>query len=480
MDKYFKGMTEAELQLYNYCRSFENENCILLPNLMLERSGEGTNQFDLILLTDRGIFVIEYKGYSGAIYGNEFNKEWTVFYRDGSSAKMRNPVKQNENHIKTLTSLLRENNINLPIHNLVVFGDAASMNKVESSVRVIKKEQISHEVSLYPQLLLPPDILKDINELLRKNNITSDEERSDHIDFVSSISGNKLDFVEKKEVSTPMPQIRNTDRSYYSKNYKYQSRQTNRQKSKIIGLIVLLLIVWSYNAASNMKKPVNSIPIEMNSSVNSESTKTLGQTDSHSDSDISMPENIDLKLDIGASKELVIQLFGSPSKENPNDWQYVLSTVTFDSEGRVSGWINNGQLNAGVYTPKEGAKKLEVGLTKEEVRDLLGSPNSITSHSPNDWKYILSSVTFDSEGRVSGWVNNGQLNIGVYTPKEGAKKLEIGLTKEEVRDLLGSPNSITSHNPNDWKYALSSVTFDAKGKVKSWINNGQLTNYLAD
>ncbi len=144
------------------------------------------------------------------------------------------------------------------------------------------------------------------------------------------------------------------------------------------------------------------------------------------------------------------------------------------------GWVNQGQLDIGIYKPIPGAKKLEIGLSKEEVRDLLGSPYKIDSKNPNEWSYILSWITFDESGKVIGWVNQGQLDIGIYKPIPGAKKLEIGLSRDDVRDLVGSPTKIDSRNLNEWYYSLSKITFDVSGEVTGWVNNGQLNMYIGD
>ena len=44
---------------------------IYIPN------GNHTNEIDSILINNYGVFVIESKGYSGWIFGNETNKTWT-------------------------------------------------------------------------------------------------------------------------------------------------------------------------------------------------------------------------------------------------------------------------------------------------------------------------------------------------------------------------------------------------------------------
>jgi hypothetical protein len=90
---------------------------LLLNNITLPTAG-GTTQIDHILVADTGIFVIETKHYSGWIFGNPQDKQWTqTIYRKKS--RFQNPRHQNYGHIKALQSLF-----DLPedhFHSVVVF-----------------------------------------------------------------------------------------------------------------------------------------------------------------------------------------------------------------------------------------------------------------------------------------------------------------------------------------------------------------------
>lgn len=94
---------------------------LLLNNVTLA-TPEGTTQIDHVLVADTGIFVIETKHYSGWIFGDPQERQWTqAIYRKKS--RFQNPLHQNYGHIKALQSLF-----DLPaehFHSVVVFtGDA--------------------------------------------------------------------------------------------------------------------------------------------------------------------------------------------------------------------------------------------------------------------------------------------------------------------------------------------------------------------
>jgi hypothetical protein len=94
---------------------------LLLNNVTLPTAA-GTTQIDHILVADTGIFVIEAKHYSGWIFGDPKERQWTqAIYRKKS--RFQNPLHQNFGHVRALQSLfdLPENHF----HSLVVFtGDA--------------------------------------------------------------------------------------------------------------------------------------------------------------------------------------------------------------------------------------------------------------------------------------------------------------------------------------------------------------------
>ena len=94
---------------------------LLLNNVTLPTTG-GTTQIDHVLVADTGIFVIETKHYSGWIFGNPKDSQWTQsIYRHKS--RFQNPLRQNYAHIVALQGLfdLPENNF----YSVVVFtGDA--------------------------------------------------------------------------------------------------------------------------------------------------------------------------------------------------------------------------------------------------------------------------------------------------------------------------------------------------------------------
>ncbi len=84
---------------------------------------DGTTQIDHVLVSTKGIFVIETKNYSGWIFADEKSKQWAqILYRVKS--RFQNPIHQNYLHVKVIQQLFDF----LPkeqIHSVVVFTGSA-------------------------------------------------------------------------------------------------------------------------------------------------------------------------------------------------------------------------------------------------------------------------------------------------------------------------------------------------------------------
>lgn len=110
----------------------------LLNNITLPFR-DGTTQIDHILISTKGVFVIETKHYAGWIFGEKAAKQWTqVLYKRKS--KFQNPMRQNFLHLKALQQLLDF----LPkeqIHSVVVFTGSAEF-KTPMPAGVVPLQQL--------------------------------------------------------------------------------------------------------------------------------------------------------------------------------------------------------------------------------------------------------------------------------------------------------------------------------------------------
>ena len=79
----------------------------VIHNLKLRIDTNKTSQIDHIVINRNGIFVIETKNYSGRIYGQESQQEWTQVLAYGKvKNRLYNPIKQNKSHVYHISNLL--------------------------------------------------------------------------------------------------------------------------------------------------------------------------------------------------------------------------------------------------------------------------------------------------------------------------------------------------------------------------------------
>ncbi len=99
-----------------------------LRNVYIPRADGKTSEIDLLYITTKGIFVIESKNYSGYIFGNDKQQNWTSTLYGGKTwyggrivnkYKFYNPIWQNNTHIKALKEYVGD----VATFSFIVFGD---------------------------------------------------------------------------------------------------------------------------------------------------------------------------------------------------------------------------------------------------------------------------------------------------------------------------------------------------------------------
>lgn len=84
--------------------SFRFPDYHLLNHITLKH-GDGSTQIDHILLSRFGVFVIETKAHKGWLFASVDQRSWTqVLF--GEKFKLRNPIKQNQLHVRVVRELL--------------------------------------------------------------------------------------------------------------------------------------------------------------------------------------------------------------------------------------------------------------------------------------------------------------------------------------------------------------------------------------
>jgi len=141
-----------------------------------------TSEIDVIYITQKGIFVIESKNFSGKIYGKEEAEKWTaVIPKNGF--EFYNPVKQNNTHIYWLEKYLQND---IPLISLIVFSDRCELADVpkKSEIASVLKigelyKTISKTWNVLPDCLTESQVKRTYNRL-KQLCCDSDKKRKEH------------------------------------------------------------------------------------------------------------------------------------------------------------------------------------------------------------------------------------------------------------------------------------------------------------
>lgn len=150
-------------------------------NDLLLQTGVHSTQIDHVVISVYGIFVIETKYYKGWIYGGENSEYWTQNIY-GHKNQLRNPLWQNQGHIKAITRLLSDPGM-IPIYNIVAFSGQATL-KLDRSLPVMYWRQVVPYIKRHREPQMSEAYADEIYNLLLEANVTDKEARKQHVKSV--------------------------------------------------------------------------------------------------------------------------------------------------------------------------------------------------------------------------------------------------------------------------------------------------------
>ncbi len=151
----------------------------LINDLLLPAEESFTSQIDHVVLSCKGIFVIETKNYSGIISGSEKSSEWTQNIY-GNKHSFKNPVFQNYGHIKALEKALSGFSP-LKFYSVIAFPEKAKLNVKAEKTPVIYYSEIAATIlRTEAEISLSPETVDSIRERLISLSIDDRESRKAH------------------------------------------------------------------------------------------------------------------------------------------------------------------------------------------------------------------------------------------------------------------------------------------------------------
>ena len=152
----------GEFLTFSYLEKLNTYNKIM-TNLYIPKEDGTTTEIDLIMIEATGIYVFESKNYSGWIYGDEDQKNWTQTLNSNVKNKFYNPIWQNNGHVNALKKAIDPDN-KYVFKSYIVFSERCELKKIN-----IK----SGDIKLLKRSDLYKTILKDI--MISPNIFTKDD-----------------------------------------------------------------------------------------------------------------------------------------------------------------------------------------------------------------------------------------------------------------------------------------------------------------
>ncbi|MBU8878248.1 NERD domain-containing protein [Bacillus sp. FJAT-29790] len=147
-----KGLA-GEKQVIKTLSALDPATYTILNDLYIPTENGKTSQIDHLVLSPKGIFVIETKNYTGWIIGKENSQYWKqVIYK--RQERLYNPIWQNYGHIKALKHFLGEElTEQISLQSIIVFSNEATLKFTDSfnKASVINRKHLISTIQNYKE-----------------------------------------------------------------------------------------------------------------------------------------------------------------------------------------------------------------------------------------------------------------------------------------------------------------------------------------
>lgn len=127
----------------------------IFHDLFVQKSNGHFTQIDLAIATKVGIIVIEVKDFSGWIFGNGTQTNWTQVLAYGRDKhRFYNPVIQNNNHIKYLQKALWQEKV--PFYSVIVFYGNCELREI-------------NDIPKGTFIVYPNQVISAVNSIINNN-----------------------------------------------------------------------------------------------------------------------------------------------------------------------------------------------------------------------------------------------------------------------------------------------------------------------
>lgn len=151
--------------------------------------GNGSTQIDHIIVSKRGIFVVETKHYSGWIFGEENDKYWTQTFTR-SKHQFQNPIRQNYKHLLAIREIIGTLPNNTFFSSIVFTGTAKF--KTLTPKNVFTSKQLIETIKEAPEIINKEQMMACIGKIEHARYEMTKETDIDHQNYLTKKFGKKV------------------------------------------------------------------------------------------------------------------------------------------------------------------------------------------------------------------------------------------------------------------------------------------------
>jgi hypothetical protein len=192
-DEYKDVGLMGERFTFNELKNIFSERQIIL-NVYVKKKNDELTEIDMVIVCRKGILVIESKNYSGWIFGNENDSNWTQTFKSGIKQSFFNPVIQNQVHINALMHNLSDFP-NAPFFSIIVFSERCELKNVtvtDKNTLVVQRQYLNFY--LKKLLRIYPEVLTDEerDNIIKRLSIFSRPDESIKQEHIQQLQNNTL------------------------------------------------------------------------------------------------------------------------------------------------------------------------------------------------------------------------------------------------------------------------------------------------
>ncbi|MCL2169917.1 MAG: NERD domain-containing protein [Defluviitaleaceae bacterium] len=123
----------------------------VIRNIYIKKRDGKFTEIDLLIVSRKGVIVIESKNYAGWIYGDGERPTWLQTLPTGMKNKFYNPIKQNRGHIRAVSEFLEDAGfLGVNYHSLIVFSEHCEfkgVTDIPEDIHLVKRGELSASIA---------------------------------------------------------------------------------------------------------------------------------------------------------------------------------------------------------------------------------------------------------------------------------------------------------------------------------------------